>query len=579
MDGASRILSVLHVLCVSAACLAEPAPSTAGAVDDETATPPFRVLVVPAISNHWILPHEPVEHALPEATIELTACRREYESGSFVIQAGRQLTNVRLAAQDLTGPAGTIPASAIDLRVVKVWHLAGDFLYIREETFRFGPELLLKDDSLVQVDFEKKVNTLKMDKDAMRDADELQPFDVPANTVKQCWMTLQVPPDAAAGEYGGAVFVRPDGETAIEVPIRLRVLPFDLDEPNMICSMYYRGKLGAKEPTCTSEQKTEEQMLAEFKDMFAHGVTHPNVYVGPNGKNPDGTYDLTNIQRVFDLRKQAGMVGGPLLMLTVNVGSPPELLKATMDLATQNGFKEVYFAAQDEAKGDGLRKQRAAMKRVHEMGAKVFVANFADDAYQIVGDLLDLPVMAGSLHESKLRATARSFRSIGRKVMSYANPQGGMEWPENYRRHYGLELWHAGLDGACTYAYQHSFGHAWDDFDGASGWPLRDHNMAYPTVNGVIPTMQWEGYREGYDDLRYVATLENLIEKHTFHDGAVGEAARTAQHWLMRLDPHADQDPGARRGVYKGKQTLDEIRASIVEQILILRRVIADDAQ
>ena len=39
--------------------------------------------------------------------------------------------------------------------------------------FILKPELLLKDDSLVRVDLEKKVNHLKMDKDAMRDADTL----------------------------------------------------------------------------------------------------------------------------------------------------------------------------------------------------------------------------------------------------------------------------------------------------------------------------------------------------------------------------------------------------------------------
>ena len=35
----------------------------------------------------------------------------------------------------------------------------------------------------------------------------------------------------------------------------------------------------------------------------------------------------------------------------------------------------------------------------------------------------------------------------------------------------------------------------------------RDHVFAYPTSNGVIDTIQWEGWREGVDDTRYVATL------------------------------------------------------------------------
>ena len=85
-------------------------------------------------------------------------------------------------------------------------------------------------------------------------------------------------------------------------------------------------------------------MLVELKDMFTHGVTHPIVYEDLNGKNPDGTNNFTDLQRVFDLHKQTGMVSGPLLMLGVNIGSPRQLLQATMELATQNGFTEVYFA-------------------------------------------------------------------------------------------------------------------------------------------------------------------------------------------------------------------------------------------
>ena len=81
--------------------------------------------------------------------------------------------------------------------------------------------------------------------------------------------------------------------------------------------------------------------------------------------------------------------------------------------------------------------------------------------------------------------------------------------------------------------------------------------MAYPTVNGVIPTIQWEGYREGYDDLRYLATLANLIEKAKRLDGAAGETARSAHLWTLRIDPEATP--------------LDEIRAGIIERILAVR--------
>jgi hypothetical protein len=33
----------------------------------------------------------------------------------------------------------------------------------------------------------------------------------------------------------------------------------------------------------------------------------------------------------------------------------------------------------------------------------------------------------------------------------------------------------------------------------------------YPARDGVIPTLQWEGLREGIIDLRYLTTLEHLL--------------------------------------------------------------------
>jgi len=514
--------------------------------------PECLAFVVPAITNDRLLPNRLPPDVKSGQPLALTACPGEYEAGSFALYALSNLREVRLTASDLRGPAGTIPASALDLRVVKVWYQAGRNVGFQNERL-LTPELLLKDDRLVQVDFEEKINRLAMEPDEMRDAETLQPVDLPKATLKQFWVTVHVPKGAAAGDYEGSLRVVVRDGAGPTIPVRLRVLPFTLDEPKQICSIYYRGVLRADQPACTSERKTEEQMLAEFKDMAAHGVTNPTVYQGPDGQNADGRFDFTTLQRVFDLRKQAGMVGGPLLILGVGVGAPPELLQATIDLARKNGFSEVYFYAADEASGEALRAERADFEKVHRAGGKVFVAGYTD-SFELVGDLLDLPVFAGQPDP----AMAAAYHSVGYKIMSYANPQGGVEEPETYRRNFGLRLWKAGYDGACTYAYQHSFGHAWDDYDDPT---YRDHNMAYPTVNGVIPTVQWEGYREGYDDLRYLATLENWIERGQQRGGTAAELARKARLWLLRMNPD--------------RADLDALRQAMIANILALQQALS----
>lgn len=96
------------------------------------------------------------------------------------------------------------------------------------------------------------------------------------------------------------------------------------------------------------------------------------------------------------------------------------------------------------------------------------------------------------------------FRSAGTRVYMYNQPQVGVEGPEVYRLNYGVSAWRAGFDGVMSYAYQHSMGSIWNDFDNPR---FKDHVFAYPTIDGVIDTIAWEGFREGVDDVRYISTL------------------------------------------------------------------------
>jgi len=143
--------------------------------------------------------------------------------------------------------------------------------------------------------------------------------------------------------------------------------------------------------------------------------------------------------------------------------------------------------------------------------------------------------------------------ALGRKMYNYGAPQCGVEEPETYRRNFGLRLWKLKFDGACDYAYQHGFGTSvWDDFD-TNGY--RDHNMTYPTIDGVIDTIQWEGWREGVDDVRYLSTLLAAIENAKAAGGKEAVVSE-AETWLKNLDISGD---------------LDAVRAGMIERILKLR--------
>ena len=122
--------------------------------------------------------------------------------------------------------------------------------------------------------------------------------------------------------------------------------------------------------------------------------------------------------------------------------------------------------------------------------------------------------------------------------MCYANPQVGVEEPLTYRRNFGLLLWKAGYDGTMNFAYQYAFDHMWNDWDEEGH---RDHVFVYSTIDGVIDTVAWEGFREAVDDVRYMSTLLAAIEK-AKTDPAKREQALAAEKWATEIDIHGDLD-------------------------------------
>ena len=146
-------------------------------------------------------------------------------------------------------------------------------------------------------------------------------------------------------------------------------------------------------------------------------------------------------------------------------------------------------------------------------------------------------------------ANAAAWHRYGKSLWSYGHPQAGAEDPELNRRNYGLHLWRLGYDGICTYVYYDMWGNPWNDFDSANH---RDIGFVYPTVDGVVDTLSWEGYAAAITDVRYVCTLRAAALSRKDHPKAA-----EALQWLEDAD-YAEGD-------------LDQLRNAIIDRILELR--------
>jgi hypothetical protein len=493
----------------------------------------LEVYIINPVTKQKILPDTPVR-LFPiagksgENTIFVKACRGEFEPASFVIRAGTNMSGISIVSSDLKGPGGSIiPNSAIEVRIVKCWYQAG--VTVKKGKKVLVPELLLKDDALVKVDETEKMNYLKVkinnidqyiditskyaifpDNAEIHDAVTLQPFAIKADANKQIWFTFHIPGNAISGEYNGNISLKKDSQLLKSINIKLTVLPFDLQKPAIDYGLYYTGQIRQGKVRSINEyDKSESQYAIEMQDMRDHGVLYPTIYQ-PLDKQ---------IGQALSIRKKVGLPFDKLYTLGINTenvdtGGSIWLMKLQSgiknwkDLVSRYGYKELYIYGKDEASGNELKSQRGAWQLVHDAGAKVFVATHMGSV-DIVGDLLDLPVLAD---EFKPKEVER-WHKLGKKVFIYSNPQVGVEDPDIYRRNYGIPLVCNGYDGVMNFAYQYSFGHIWNDFGNrGAGKPdeYRNHVFAYPTSDGVIDTVQWEGFREAVDDVRYLTTLAKV---------------------------------------------------------------------
>ena len=548
------------------------------------------VYVVPPISPIMVLSNSRYVPGKPSRALSIAAARGEYEPASFVVSAIAAIDALTVEVSDLRGDGGTIPSARVDVKAVKCWYQAGTaWVSNRQDRSKriLTPELLLNDDRLIKVDEDKKENYVKLnfpegekhvwisdptevarggsipvDKFPVKDSPVLLPVSIPAGRNKQFWLTVHVPMDAKPGTYAGAIALRTPDAALGELTLTVEVLPFELLPPYYTSSMDYHGRLDTKgKGTIGSWLKSRKQFRSELQNMVAHGLRNCQHY--SIGKNMLG--------EVLKIRDEVGMDNRTLYLKgAIPIGNPtdPKALEAIkrnvrdiIEFTKPYGTQVVYFYGMDERIGEELRSQRPAWTAVREAGGKIFVAGGGDNI-EMMGDVQDMHVRAGRPNSEEVA----KWHALGHKIFCYANPQTGVENPVVYRRNFGLLLWKYDYDGASTNAYQHTFGATWNDFDHRT---YRAHTIAYPTVDGVVDTIAWEGYREGVDDVRYVTTLQKAIDaaKKSGHSAA-GKSADAAQGFLRRLKTEQTIDTG----------NLDSVRREIIAHILGLARAQASGA-
>lgn len=454
----------------------------------------------------------------------------------------------------------------------------------------------------------------------IKDAATLQPVDIPPGQCRQFWLTVHVPDNAVPGTYEGRVTVRAANAPPMVIPLRLEVYPFALVSPIIENAIYFWARMGRDYMMKTGYLKrpnekpgnlywNKNHVRLALENMRRHGIDAPSFFQTPFGERSMPTEEVRSyfddymemlketgypLDRFFycpnlsdvhypglefpfrnywsgdreEAEKRFKWAPGVRPHAAVYLNYSEVIKKFLLEFkakAEKHGFEEFWFYFADEIMKHELPVTFPFLREYRKAGLRSYCAiatsHFIDEKGRINKALWNetLRSVDGLVFAQKLKPTLAALASkAGVRTYSYNNPQLGMEYPHTYRRNYGLALWKAGYSGGMDFCYT---GSDWNDFNSKE---YRDHNMVYPSADRMIDTLQWEGYREGVDDVRYLSTLLEAIKS-----TKKKRASARAQAWLesIRL-----KDTLGWEGFQEGVDDidLDELRREIVNWIIKL---------
>lgn len=456
-----------------------------------------------------------------DARVDVFASPGEIEPAALVVYADGPLTGLSVAVSDLLSPdGGTIAADRVTVRRV-----------IRTPMRRLYTA--------------KAADTVIVNRFLPR----WKAVDLGAGEFREIWLSFDVPAGARPGMYAGTLTLRHAGG-AREVPVRLEVLPIRLAEhPNKALATYARLGRGGLD---------RGRILRELGDMREHGIRHihPGVAVGYRMEGGNPVADLGEVRDLLALLKEAGFDGATVVVGTgltalarllghEDLGKDGDgasldgdeafarAAKAAMEALARfqreeaSGFR-LFASHLDEVFGSKkllaqyIRLSRA-VRQVPEVKLYITFNTVRDESDAMRRELdpfVDLRCNHGYTFEwwlgrgHTMDDYEAELRAGGDEAWFYHNARGVHWTPEWSRIVNGLYLWAGPFSSHCPWIYQSYDGNPFDDTDGPEkkghDWVLSAPGPDDPA--DLVPTRCYEAMREGFDDLRYLTTLEAAIE-------------------------------------------------------------------
>ena len=465
-------------------------------------------------------------------TVKLWGAANQYLRATFAIRTLREIKELTVTLKELTGADQTsITVEQIDIRIV---HLRERIRFLYEwANSRLGlcPDLLLRDD-----------------RTALPPSGQQGGFgggscvtSMPAHESRQVWLTVHVPENLPPGSYRGTIHLQvvSDAERCQQLPVEIEVMPLELKPVEGWYGIYHPSQ-----PVHTDQPRyvSPERYLSELNDQVRHGLNGATLYGG---------------WQSIKYAQQAGMTQPPVLPHW-----PGEDVRSEIDEAHERGFTDVYHYGVDEPHGDTIEQCRQEAERRLKAGLHMFTAVNSKAAWDATKDFIDRPVYNIYVFDADSGA-AQYARQRGFVPISYWSTS--VSFPLYYRALAGLYNTASGYAGVAPWAYA--------DTPNTDIYKVDDpmHAVSYPDEFGEpIPSLRWEAFRDGIDDVRYLQALTRAIataDDQIQQPEASAELSAALAQARQVLKEHIDPIGGRWFRYLNGLQptTLDTTRRSMAE--------------
>jgi len=294
----------------------------------------------------------------------------------------------------------------------------------------------------------------------------------------------------------------------VSLPIALNVLDAELPGPNKIYGMFMRASRRPEHHLYVDDVRYRAQLRAMRE-------------LGINALKLDAFSSMEKLDESLGWIREAGF-SGPIVL---QGREDPEYVRQCAALLAKHGYPPLFYGV-DEPNASKDARYRKFAKAIHEGGGKVVSAMRTDVARAYVEDgLIDVPILshvfipgtevskAYAGPETWVPHMADASQFVHRLYYFQSWAIGRNRW---LRLWYGFYLYRSGFDGAmpyCLMAFHKGLPYHTDVRvmrRRGKPTPMLMFCTAYPSQEGPVPTLQWEAYREGITDMRWIRLYENL---------------------------------------------------------------------